>query len=143
MGSYEALNLAHWGAAIALLLLALASIWVSVLIAVKPAADPANERLVARANGLGMVQYITIAILTVTGLIEMFLGSWSLSEFWLWSSLVVVVFYSAAMKYVTGPARMAVADGGSEGNVGLQVGLQVGHVLLLLVAFAAMLVKPV
>jgi hypothetical protein len=71
------------------------------------------------------------------------MGSWPWSQFWLWSSLRVVVFYSVALEYITKPARLAVAEGGSEGKVGLQVGLQVAHVLLLLVAFASMVVKPV
>jgi hypothetical protein len=140
---YEVLSMAHGGAAIALLLLALSSISIAVLIAVRPAADPANEVLVRRANISGLIQNVVIGVVTLTGVVAAFMGSWSFSQFWLWSSLAVVAFYSAALHFITKPARMAVAEGGSEGKVGLQVALQVAHVLLLMVVFASMVVKPV
>ncbi|MBW2269422.1 MAG: hypothetical protein JRH16_12675 [Deltaproteobacteria bacterium] len=142
MDFYQIVNLAHAGAAILLLALALSSIALAVLIAVKPAVDSANAALVKRANTAGLIQHIVVGIVALTGVTAAFMGSWSFSQFWLWSSLVVVAFYSVALEYITKPARMAVAEGGSEGKVGLQVGLQVAHVLLLLVTFAAMLVKP-
>jgi hypothetical protein len=133
----------HSGAAILLFFLALGSIAIAVLIAVRPAADPANEDLVKKANAAGLIQNIVVGIVTLTGVIAAFIGSWSFSEFWLWSSLVVMAFYSAALQFFTKPARMAVAEGGSEGKVGLQIALQVAHVLLLIVVFASMMVKPV
>jgi len=140
---YQVLSMAHGGAAILLLSVALVSILIAVLIAVRPAADPANENLVRKANTAGLVQNIIIGIVTLTGVVAVFMGSWPFSQFWLWSSLVVVAFYSAALQFITKPARMAVAEGGSEGKVGLQVALQVAHVLLLMVVFASMMVKPV
>lgn len=139
----QVLNMAHGGAAILLLSLALISILIAVLIAMVPAADPANENLVRRANTAGLIQNIVVGIVTLTGVVAVFMGSWPFSQFWLWSSLVAMAFYSVALQFITKPARMAVAEGGSEGKVGLQVALQVGHVLLLMVVFASMLVKPV
>ena len=139
----QVLNMAHGGAAILLLSLALISILIAVLIAVVPAADPANENLVRRANTAGLIQNIVVGFVTLTGVVAVFMGSWPFSQFWLWSSLVAMAFYSVALQFITKPARMAVAEGGSEGKVGLQVALQVAHVLLLMVVFASMLVKPV
>lgn len=143
MSFYQVLNVAHGSAGVLLLLLALTSVLIAVLIAVKPGVDPANEKLVRRANTAGLIQNIFVGIVTLTGLIAMYMGSWPFSEFWLWTSLVAMVFYSAALQFVTKPARMAVAEGGSEGKVGLQVALQVAHVLLVMVVLASMLVKPV
>ncbi len=135
--------MAHGGAGILLLALALISILIAVLIAVRPAADPANEKLVRKANTAGLIQIIVVGIVTLTGVIAMYMGSWPFSQFWLWSSLVAMIFYGAALQFITKPKRMLVAEGGSEGKVGLQVALQVAHVLLLLVVFASMIVKPV
>ena len=133
----------HWGAGILLFLLALVSIQIAVLIAVRPGADPANERLVRRANTTSRIQHFVIAVVTLTGVMAVWMGSRPFSEFWLWSSLVAMGFYSAALQFFTKPARMAVADGGSEGKVGLQVALQVAHALLLMVILASMYAKPV
>jgi hypothetical protein len=119
------------------------SVAIAVLIAVRPGADPANANLVRKANTAGLLQNMVVGIVTLTGVIAVFMGSWSFSQFWLWSSLVVVAFYSAALQFITRPARMAVAEGGSEGKVGMQVALQVAHVLLLIVVFASMMAKPV
>jgi hypothetical protein len=54
-----------------------------------------------------------------------------------------MVFYIAALQWITKPARLAVAKGGSEIKSGMQVVLQMGHVLLLFGAFALMQLKPV
>ena len=143
MSFHQVLSLTHCGAAILLLALAMISILIAVLIAVRPAADAANEALVRKANMAGLIQNIVVGLVTLTGVIAVFIGSWSFSEFWLWSSLVVMVFYSAALQFITKPARMAVAEGGSEGKVGLQIALQVAHFLLIMVVFASMMVKPV
>lgn len=142
MSFYQVSSMAHSGAAILLLALGVISVLISVLIAVKPAADSANEALVRRANRIGLIQNAVRGIVALSGVMATFLGSWSFSQFWLWSGLVVVAFYGLAIEFITKPARMAVAEGGSEGKVGLQVGLQVAHVLLLLVTFASMVVKP-
>ena len=140
---HQALSFAHSSAGVLLFLLALVSVLISVLIAVKPAADHANEELVSKANTVGRVQQVFVGIVTLTGVIAALMGPWTFSQFWLWSSLAVMAFYVVALEFVTKPARIAVADGGSEGKVGLQVGLQVAHVLLLMVAIASMVVKPI
>jgi len=140
---FSALSMAHTVTALLLLGLALISVSIAVLIAVRPAADAANEDLVKKANTAGLTQNIVVGIVTLTGVIAVFMGPWSFSEFWLWSSLAVMAFYSAALQFITKPKRMVVAEGGSEGKVGLQVALQMVHVLLLLVVFASMIVKPV
>jgi len=123
--------------------LAIISVILAVLIAVKPAADPANVRLLKRANIVGLIEYIVAVILTLTGAIAVFMGPWAWSQLWLWMSLMVMVFYILALRLVTKPARMAVAGGGSAVKSGLQVCLQMAHVLLLLVSFALMFLKPI
>ena len=142
MSSQELLSWTHGSAGILLFLLALVSILIAVLIAVRPGADPANEKLVRRANTASRIQHLVVAVVTVTGVTAVWMGSRPFSEFWLWSSLVAMGFYSAALQFFTKPARMAVAEGGSEGKVGMQIALQVAHALLLLVVLASMYVKP-
>ncbi|MBW2447827.1 MAG: hypothetical protein JRG83_18160 [Deltaproteobacteria bacterium] len=137
------LSLAHWSAGILLLALAMGSVAIAVLIAVRPAADAANEALVRKANTAGLLQNVVIGIVTLTGVAAAFMGTRPFSEFWLWSSLFVMAFYSFALQFITRPARMAVAEGGSEGKVGLQVAFQMAHLLLLMVVFASMMVKPI
>jgi hypothetical protein len=132
----------HLGSATLLLSLAIVSILISVLIAVKPAADSANAILLKVANAVGLMEQLALGIVTLTGVVAAYVSSWSLSLPWLWMSLMIVVFYSVALEFLTKPARLAVAEGGSTSKVGLQVGLQVGHVLLLFVAFALMVLRP-
>jgi hypothetical protein len=142
MSFYRILSMAHAGAAILLLSLATISVLIAVLIAVKPAADQAHKGLVKKANFVGLIEMIVAIIVTLTGVIAMFMGSWSLSQSWLWMSLMVMAFYIVALGWITRPARLAVAEGGSQVKSGLQVVLQMGHVLLLFVAFALMELKP-
>jgi uncharacterized membrane protein len=137
------LSMVHSGASILLFSLAIISVVISVLIAVKPGIDSANERLVTKANTVGLIEIMVAGVVVLTGLIAMFMGAWPLSQLWLWMSLMIIVFYCVALIYVTKPARMAVAEGGSAIKTGLQVVLQMGHVMLLFVAFALMLLKPV
>ena len=136
------LVIAHWSTGILLFALAVISVSMSVLIAVKPAADPANAKLLRKANIVGLTESIVAGIVTLTGLIAAFIGSWSLSELWLWLSLVIMLFYLTALKRVTKPARQVVAVGGSAIKSGMQVILQIAHLLLLLVAFLLMFLKP-
>ena len=143
MSFYRILSMAHAGTAILLLSLATISVVIAVLIAVKPAADQAHKGLVKRANFVGLIEIIVAVIVTLTGVIAMYMGPWSLSQSWLWMSLMVIAFYIVALEWITKPARLAVAEGGSEVKVGMQVVLQMGHVLLLFVAFALMELKPI
>ncbi len=143
MSFYNILSMAHGGAAMLLLSLAIISVVIAVLIAVKPAADQANEGLVKKANFVGLIEIIVASFVTLTGVIAMLMGSWPLSQLWLWLSLMIVVFYIVALQWITRPARLAVAEGGSEVKSGLQVVLQVAHVLLLFGAFALMQLKPI
>jgi len=136
------LSTVHAGSAILLLFLAHVSVGMAVWIAVKAAADPANVKIVNMANKVGFVENAVAGILTLSGLIIAIQGPWSLSEMWLWMSLVIMVFYMVALVRVTKPARMAVAKSGSEIKSGMQCILQIGHVLLLIVAFMLMLIKP-
>jgi uncharacterized membrane protein len=71
------------------------------------------------------------------------MGPWSLSQAWVWMSLMLMVFYIVALVFVTRPARMIVSKRGSAVKTGMQVILQIGHVLLILVAFSLMFLKPV
>jgi len=137
------LSQAHGGAAILLLSLAMISVVLSVLIAVKPAIDPANIVLVRRANFIGILELIVAVMLTLTGLVVMYMGSLLLSQLWLWLSLMIMVFYIVALVWVTKPARLVVADGGSAVKSGMQVILHIGHVLLVFVAYSLMVLKPI
>ncbi len=132
----------HGSAAILLFVLAIISVLIAVLIAVKPAIDPANARLVKKANTVGLLQIIVACVVVLTGVTAVLMGTWPWSQLWLWLSLLIMVFYILALMFITQPARMSVAEGGSEVKTGMQVVLQMGHVLLLFVAFALMLLKP-
>ena len=143
MNAYDILSTVHASTAMLLLSLALIATLISVLIAVKPAADPANERLLSRANTVGLIEQVVVGIVTASGVVAVLLTSFSLSQPWLWMSLMIMVFYSAALKFITKPSREAVAEGGSAAKSGLQVVLQIGHVLLLIIAFFLMVSKPV
>ena len=143
MSFYPLLGKLHGGASLVLFLLAMTSVVISVLIAVKPAADQANDALRRKANFVGLIELIVAVIITVTGGIAVYLGSWSISDLWLWMSLMIMAFYCFALIFVTKPARMAVSDGGSAVKTGMQVILHIGHVLLIFVAYALMLLKPV
>ena len=136
------MSMVHSGASILLFVLAIISVIFSVLIAVKPAADPANSVLLRKANIAGLIEGIVACVVLLTGLIAVYLGSWSLSLPWVWMSLMIMVFYILALVYVTKPARLIVAQRGSAVKTGMQVILQIGHVLLILVAFSLMFLKP-
>ena len=142
MSFSSVISMVHGGAALLLLSLAIISVLMAVLIAVKPAEDPANARLVKKANFVGLTELVVVGLITLTGAIAVFMGSLSWSQSWLWMSLMVMIFYSAALVFVTKPARMSVSKGGSQIKTGMQVILQMGHVLFLFVAFALMLLKP-
>ncbi|MAF82908.1 MAG: hypothetical protein CL797_02250 [Chromatiales bacterium] len=128
--------------AISLFFIALISIWISVLTAVNPGVDQANKRLIKRANLVGLIEGIVAIILTLTGVVSVILGTWAFSELWLWLSLMIMAFYITALNFVTKPARMVVAKDGSAIKAGMQVILQIGHFLLILVAYSLMLLKP-
>ncbi len=132
----------HIGASLLLFVLAIISVLFSVLIAVKPAADPANSILLRKANIVGLIESILASAVLLTGLIAVFMGPWSLSQAWVWMSLMLMVFYIVALVFVTRPARMIVSKRGSAVKTGMQVILQIGHVLLILVAFSLMFLKP-
>jgi len=142
MDLYQVISTAHGWSAVLLFTLAIVSVSISVLIAVKPAADPANSALLRKANVVSLTESSVAGILTLTGVAAMIMGSWKLSELWLWLSLIIMVFYSVALVRITKRARLKVADGGSEIKSGMQVVLQMGHILLLFVAFAMMWLKP-
>jgi hypothetical protein len=143
MNFYHALNIAHGGAAILLLSLAIISVLIAVLIAVKPAIDHANQGLVKKANFVALIEIIVAIVVTLTGMIAMLTGAWPLSQLWLWMSLMIIVFYIVALEWITKPARLAVSEGGSEVKSGMQVTLQMAHVLLLFAAFALMALRPI
>ena len=142
MNFYPTLSMIHFASALLLFSLAIISVLIAVLIAVKPAADQLNRRLLNRANAVGQIEQIVLGFVTLSGVIAALMNSWSLTQPWLWMSLMIVVFYSLALQFITKPARLAVAEGGSMVKAGLQVGLQIGHVMFLLVAFALMMLRP-
>ena len=142
MDLYQILIATHIGVGILLLSVALVSVAIAVVSAVDPA-DKSNAVLVERANAVGLIENIIACMVTLTGLGAMFLGSFSLSELWLWMSLSIMVFYSLMLVLITKPARLRVARGGSAVKTGMQVLFHVAHILLIIVSFAFMLLKPV
>jgi uncharacterized membrane protein len=142
MDFYRLLVVMHIGMALVLFSVALTSVMIAVLSAVKPDPDQANVKLVDRGNIIGLMENMSAIVVTLTGVILVFMGSWSWSQLWLWLSLVVMAFYSIMLTFITRPARLAVAKGGSAVKAGMQVLFQVAHVLLLIVTFAFMLLKP-
>ena len=79
----------------------------------------------------------------MSGVNEMVMGEWKVYKIWLWLRVVIMVFYIVALTWVTRPARMAVATGGSQVKSGMQVVLQMAHVLWLFGAFALMELRPI
>ena len=142
MDFYQILITTHIGVGILLFSVALVSVAIAVVSAVDPA-DKTNVVLVERANTVGFIENIIACMVTLTGLGAMFLGSFSLSELWLWMSLSIMVFYSLMLVLITKPARLRVARGGSAVKTGMQVLFHVAHILLIIVSFAFMLLKPV
>ena len=142
MDLYTILIMVHSGSAIFLLTLSTISVSIAVLIAVKPAVDHANMELVKKANVVGLLENIFAGIVTLTGLIVMFMGSWEFLDLWMWMSLMIIVFYSVALVVITKPARLRVAEGSSEVKTGLQVVLEIGHIMLLMIAFSLMMFRP-
>jgi hypothetical protein len=143
MDTNQLLSSVHAWSGFFLVVLALLSIAIAVLTAVRPAADRPNSTLVRKANIVGIAESSVAGTLTLTGLIVMIMGPWKITELWLWMSLLIMVFYSVALVRITKRARLEVAaGGGSEIKAGMQVILQIGHVLLLIVAYFMMLLKP-
>ena len=142
MEFYSTFGMVHAGAAILLFLLAILSVSTAVLIAVKPGVDQANEKLVKKANTIGIIENIVAGIVTLTGVIAMIVGPWSLSQLWLWMSLLIMVFYSLTLFYITKPVRLAPAEGGSAFKVGMQVLLRFIYLLLIAFTSVLMLFKP-
>lgn len=136
------MSIVHSGLAYLLFTLALCSVALAVLIAVKPAEDPANSALLRKANLVTGGEILVVLLVAITGLVSAIGNGTPLTEFWIWLSMLVVAFYGAMLLFVTRPARQVVAVGGSHVKVGLQVALQMGHVLLLLVTLMLMLLKP-
>jgi hypothetical protein len=143
MDFYQIMIATHICVGILLFSVALVSVSIAVVSAVDPAADKSNAVLVERANTVGLIENIIACMVTLTGLGAMFLGSFSLSELWLWMSLSIMVFYSLMLVLITKPARLRVARGGSAVKTGMQVLYHVAHILLIIVSFAFMLLKPV
>ena len=142
MDLYTILIMVHSGSAIFLLTLSTISVSIAVLIAVKPAVDHANMERVKKANVVGLLENIFAGIVTATGLTVMFMGDWQFSDLWMWMSLMIIVFYSVALVVITKPARLRVAEGSSEVKTGLQVVLEIGHIMLLMIAFSLMMFRP-
>jgi hypothetical protein len=136
------LIMVHTSAVILLTSFAVISILYTVLTAVKPGIDQANEWLVKIAHAIWVIENIAVGIVILTGLIAMYIGSWPLSKVWVWMSLLIMVFYSVTLIYVAKPERQALAKGGSGGKVIMQVLLHFGYVLLIAFAFSLMMFKP-
>ena len=98
VGIYSVISKVHGGAALLFFSLAIISVLISVLIAVKPAADPANARLVKKANFVGLLEIVLVGVVTLTGVAAVFMGSLSWSQSWLWMSLMIMVFYTRCLR---------------------------------------------
>lgn len=126
---------AHGGMGMLLLLLAA----VSLAMAVKAIISAPNSGSMKTANITGLLETITAGVVTLTGIIAIFTSTWSLSQLWIWVGLVIMVAYSIFLKRFTKPARLATAEGGSASR---WAGLQAVHVVLVIVAYLLMKLKP-
>ena len=70
----------HGAAGLLLFLLAIVSVSLAVLIAVKPAVDQAHSRLVNKAYFVATIEIIVAVVVTLTGVISASMGGWSLSQ---------------------------------------------------------------
>lgn len=143
MDLYNVVGMAHAGMGVLLFTLALFSISVAVISAVRPATDQANEKFVRWGNKLGTIECVIAIMIGLSGLVILNMDdAFSIDQLWIWMSLVIVTFYCLMLIYITKPARETVSSGGSAIKTGMQVLLQTAHVLLIIVAFSFMLLKP-
>jgi len=142
MDSHHLVYMLHVGVALLLFTFAMLSVVIAVLIAVKPGIDHANVALVKKANVVAIVENVIVGLVILTGVIAMLMGSWPLSQHWLWMSLLIMAFYSLSLVFIVKPARMAVGIGSSATKVGMQVLYQMTHLLMIMVSFAFMFLKP-
>ncbi len=126
---------AHGGMGMLLLLLAITSLGM----AVKSIISSRSEGFLKVANITGLLETIIAGIVTLTGIVAIFTSPWPISQLWIWIGLIIMVVYSIFLKRLTKPARLAVADGGSASK---WAGLQIVHIVLVVVAFALMRLKP-
>ena len=127
---------AHSGMAMLLLPLAI----ISLAFAIRAmACSNAKECCMKTANITGLLETITAGLVTITGIAAIFTTAFPLSQMWIWAGLVIMVIYSVFLKRLTKPARLAISEGGSAAT---WTGLQTVHVLLVLIAFALMKLKP-
>ena len=142
MSLHPVLSMVHASGAVLLISLALLSVLLAVLIAVKPATDQTHTGLMKKANTVGSIEHAMLGFVALTGVIAVFTGSWSFSQLWVMMGVIIVTVYSGALIFLTKPSRLVVMKGGSALKVGMQVTLHIGHLLLLIVAFTYMLLKP-
>ena len=125
---------AHGGFAMLLTLLAL----VSLAFALKSYATKQNG-VNKPANITALIETIAAGLVTLTGLVLIFVSPWPLSQLWIWIDLVLAVFYSIALKRLTKPARLAAAEGETSCK---WLAFQTVQLVIVLVAYALMKLKP-
>lgn len=126
---------AHGGFAMLLALLAL----ISLAFAFKSLAAGSQTGVNKLANIAGLIETIIAGLVTLTGIVLMFVSPWPLSQLWIWIGLVLMVFYSISLKRLTKPARLAAAEGDSSSK---WVVFQAVQLALVLVGYALMILKP-
>lgn len=126
---------AHGGIAMLLALLAL----ISLAMALKALVTGSNKGASSLANIAGLVETIVAGLVTLTGLVLIFVSPWPLSQAWIWIGLVLMVLYSVSLKRLTKPARLAVAEGDSAKK---WAGFQLIQLMLVIISFALMHLKP-
>lgn len=132
MEHYLILAKAHGG--FAMLLFALA--FVSLLLA---ALSTATKKVPGFANIAGLVETIVAGVVTLSGLVVMFVGPYPLSQIWLWLGLVIAVIYSVVLKRVVKPARLESQQSGE--GAGKWLAGQLGLFVLVIAAFGLMKLK--
>ena len=132
----------HISSVLVLFLLALLSITFAVLTAVKTSVDETNERLYKISIAIWMVEILSAVLVSISGLIAMYMGDWPFSRFWVWASLLTMVFYAVSLYFVTKPPIQSLAGGGNAVKLGIQVFMHFGYMLLIAFLFALMLFKP-
>jgi hypothetical protein len=135
MEFYPILVKAHGGMAMLVFLLA----GLSLLVALFATLAKANGGVLKAGNITGLLETICAGIVTLTGIVVTAIGPLPLGQAWIWIGLVIMVIYSILLKRLTKPARLAVADGGGAAK---WAGFQLVHVVLLVIGFALMKMKP-
>ena len=142
MSLHPILSMTHVSAGMLLALLAVLSVVLSAWIVVKTFTGHAEEAPMEQAKLVARFEHVIVGFVVLSGVIAIFTGSWSFSEQWLWMSLIIMAIYSGAMIFLTNPSNLVIVEGETAVRMGMQLIFRFLHILLLMIIFAYMFLKP-